>query len=70
MARHRDHLTASCPHFKARNDYKGAHWIQCAVGNKSFRTAWERNQHYRTICCRNGGGCELLEITKRRGPKP
>ena len=69
MNRHRDQLTASCPHFKARTDYQGGHWIACAMGNKGFRSAWERNQYYKTICCQDGRGCELLDINKRRGPK-
>ncbi len=69
MGHHKDHLTANCPHFQARNDYQGGHWIQCARGHKGFKSAWERNQYYKTICCHCGGGCELIDIEKRRGPK-
>lgn len=69
MNRHRDHLTANCPHFQARNDYQGGHWIQCAMGCKGFKNAWERNQYYKTICCHCGGGCELIDINKGRRPK-
>lgn len=69
MGHHKDHLTASCPHFKARTDYHGGHWITCAMGRKGFRNAWERNQYYRAICCSCGRGCELIDIKKARGPK-
>ena len=47
MNRHRDNLTANCPHFKARTDYQSGHWITCAMGHKGFRSAWERNQYYK-----------------------
>ena len=69
MGHHKDRLTASCPHFKARVDYMGGHWIQCAMGTRGFKTAWERNQYYKAICCNCGRGCELLDIEKARGPK-
>lgn len=66
---HKDRLTASCPHFRARSDYRGCHLIECAMGAKAFGGVWERDQYYRTICCECGRGCELLDIDKRRGPK-
>ncbi len=69
MKCHRDHMTATCPHFQARNDYRGGHWIQCTMGRRGFSTAWERNQHYKAICCEGGKGCELINIKKVRGPK-
>ena len=69
LTRHKDGLTASCPHFQARKDYMGGHWIQCRMGTKGFRDAWERNQYYKTICCQCGKGCELIDIRKVRGPK-
>lgn len=69
MGHHKDGLTASCPHFQERKDYKGGHWIRCRIGTKAFCSAWERNQHYKTICCQCGRGCELLDIMTRRGPK-
>ena len=69
MNQHRDNLTANCPHFQARNDYQGGHWIQCAMGRKGFKDVWERNQHYKAICCRKGSGCELIDINKGRRPK-
>lgn len=69
MKCHRDGLTATCPHFRERKDYRGGHWIECSMGTRAFPTGWERNQHYKAICCRGGSGCELLDINKRRGPK-
>ena len=39
------------------------------MGRKGFSTAWERNQHYKAICCEGGRGCELIDIKKARGPK-
>ena len=69
MKNHKDGLTATCPHFCERKDYQGGHWIRCRIGTKGFRTTWERNQHYKNICCRCGNGCELLDIITRRGPK-
>ena len=69
MEGHRDRMTATCPHFEARNDYRGRHWIQCGMGRRCFETAWERNQHYKAICCESGKGCELIDIKKERGPK-
>ena len=69
MGHHKDHLTASCPHFKTRTDYQGGHWIICAMGRKGFHSTWERNQHYKAICCNCGKGCELIDIEKARGPK-
>ena len=69
MGHHKDNLTSNCPHFQSRNDYQGGHWIQCAMGRKGFKNAWERNQYYKTICCHCGGGCELIGINKGRRPK-
>ena len=69
MSHHKDHLTASCPHFQARNDYQCGHWIQCAMGRKGFKTAWERNQYYKNICCNDEHDCEIMNIQKGRRPK-
>ena len=69
MGQHKDGLTASCPHFQERRDYLGGHWIQCAMGQRAFRSAWERNQYYKVICCQCGRGCELIDIEDRRRPK-
>ena len=64
-----DGLRATCPHFKARVDYMAGHWIQCRLGNKGFREVKERDQYYRTMCCGEGRGCQLIEIDdKRRRP--
>ena len=72
MNRHKDHLTASCPYFQTRSDYKGGHWVLCCLGSKAFETAWERNQFYKTMCCERSDLCEIRTIgkVKRRGPKP
>lgn len=59
---HRDGLTATCRHFQTRKDYRGGHWVQCAMGQIAFETAWERNQYYKQICCRGGRMCERLNI--------
>lgn len=74
--KHKDGLTASCPHFEERKSYLGGHWIKCRMGTKAFGSTWERNLYYKEICCRKGSMCELIEIkrqakpiTKRRGPK-
>ncbi len=69
MTRHKDGLTASCPYFQERQDYKAGHWVRCRMGSKCFMGTWERDQYYRNICCQNGRECELLDIVKRRGPK-
>lgn len=64
MKRHKDHLTATCPYFQSRTDYRGGHWVVCCLGHKGFRTAWERNQYYEKMCCRRVAPCELREIGK------
>ncbi|MBQ8109528.1 MAG: hypothetical protein IJ124_05135 [Clostridia bacterium] len=69
MKQHKDGLTSNCPHFKARTGYQGGYWIDCAMGRKGFKSAWEVNQYYKAICCRNGCGCELIDINKGRRPK-
>jgi hypothetical protein len=69
MGHHKDGLTASCPHFQERQDYKAGHWIRCRMGSKCFGDTWERNQYYKAICCEGGRGCELIDIKKARGPK-
>ena len=66
MGHHKDGLTATCPHFQARKDYRGGHWIQCAMGMRVFVSAWERNLYYKAICCQCGRGGELLDIASAR----
>lgn len=62
--RHKDQLTASCPDFRARLDYKGGHWIECAIGAKQFDSTEERDRYYRCACCRRGRGCEMLSLRR------
>ena len=62
--KHKDQLTATCPGFTARTDYKGGHWIECAAGTKLFPSAEDRDRHYRCACCRRGRGCELREMRR------
>ena len=69
MGHHKDGLTANCPYFQERSDYRGGHKIQCAMGFKNYKDAWERNQHYKAICCNGGKGCILIDIEKERRPK-
>ncbi|MBR3544711.1 MAG: hypothetical protein IKN76_01470 [Oscillospiraceae bacterium] len=62
--KHRDGLTADCPHFQQRLDYGSGHWIRCALGRLGFKARIERDKYYRGMCCMGGEGCHLRECEK------
>lgn len=50
-------MRAACPLFRAREDYRGAHYILCARRLR-FDSRDARDAHYRLCCC-GRGACEM-----------
>lgn len=47
----KDGLRATCPRFKARSSYRGAHYISCGGSKYKFGCKESRDLHYMVFCC-------------------
>ena len=52
---------ASCPHFRARVDWRGRCYIQCGGRTWRFESGGERESQYRTRCCGDWARCEMAQ---------
>lgn len=57
--KHKDGLTAKCPHFTTRTSYRREHWIACGCGLTMFKGRADRDGYYRRLCCTRPEECAL-----------